>query len=132
MSETAPVNVTVEQGAEFAHLKLPASRSEVWFRAEGGMDPAIWLSFRAPRADVERFLTESGFPPLREGHRSIQVGAEKELDWSLDQLSDYAGAADTVNGVMRQVMVDHADPAAWHVYLFAFRTSFSLPSESSR
>ena len=109
-----------QQGSEFAHLKLPESVSDMEFRARGGMDPAVWFSFRASSGDVQRFLAESDLPPLRSRYQAIQTSAAATMKWPLDALGDFDGVRHDVGHVQRQVVVDRGDPDYPRVYVFAF------------
>ena len=122
---------TVTEAAAFAHVTLPPAATGVRHDAAGGMDPAVWLSFRLPARQVERFLVTSGLPSrLRPGTAALQPGAGHRPGWRLDQPGRaYTSAENHVEDIVRQVVVERdptgADPTAG-IYLFAFHIS-SLP-----
>lgn len=107
----------------FARVDLPDSAEEVRYQSASAVDTSVYLSFAAPAEDYEAFLTASDFRARPEpGHDAMQAGAGEGLGWRLDDIQEFAGHEERVDGLVRQLLVDLDDPDRPVIHLHAFTT----------
>jgi hypothetical protein len=100
-----------------AKVRLPAGTtllSAVWTTTNGGLDTFVYARFRFARADLPRFLTDSGLPQPTPDLRAV---ADKDYTggttWHPDAVTEISGIRED----RRRLLFDLGNPADVTVFL---------------